>query len=271
MNEIFSIEGKVAVITGACGVLGSSLACSFVNQGAKVVAIDIKQQQLETLVDQLQQTGGEVIGLMGDVNDIEALRAISKQVVEKWGSIDILLNIAGGSTVGATLKPNQSFFDLQPDDWDKVIDLNINGTVYACMAFGEVMAKQERGAIINIASMGAISATTRLPAYSAAKSAVANFTQWLAMELAIKYGDQLRVNAIAPGYFIGEQNRDVLVNPDGSLTERSKKILGKTPMRRFGEIHELNGAVQFLCSDAASFITGVLLPVDGGFSAFSGV
>lgn len=271
MNEIFSIEGKVAIITGACGALGSSLVNSFAKQGAKVVAIDLKQEQLDDLVAKMQQAGGEVIGVNGDVNNIEALRAIAKDVVAKWGSIDILLNIAGGMIPGATLRPNQSFFEMNTSEWEKVIDLNINSTVYACMAFGEVMAKQERGSIINIASTAASSATTRLPAYSAAKSAVANFTRWLAMELAIKYGDGLRVNAIAPGFFVGEQNREVLVNPDGSLTERSKKIIAKTPMRRFGSIDELNGAVQFLCSDAASFITGALLPVDGGFSAFSGV
>jgi NAD(P)-dependent dehydrogenase (short-subunit alcohol dehydrogenase family) len=156
-------------------------------------------------------------------------------------------------------------------DWDKVIQLNMNGTVYPSYVFGKVMAEQGKGSIVNISSMAAYSAITRVPGYSAAKSAVTNFTQWLATEVALKFGDGIRVNAIAPGFFIGDQNRAILINPDGSYTERSIKVLAKTPMNRFGDINELNGAVQFLCSDAASFITGALLPIDGGFSAFSGV
>ncbi|MDR1344458.1 MAG: SDR family oxidoreductase, partial [Tannerellaceae bacterium] len=150
-------------------------------------------------------------------------------------------------------------------------NLNMNGTVYPSMVFGRIMAQQKKGCIVNVSSMAAYSALTRVPGYSAAKSAVSNFTQWLATEMALKYGDGIRVNAIAPGFFIGDQNRSVLINPDGSLTDRSRKVLAKTPMNRFGDISELNGAVQFLCSDAAGFITGVTLPIDGGFSAFSGV
>ena len=156
-------------------------------------------------------------------------------------------------------------------DWEKVTNLNMNGTVYPSYVFGRIMAEQKSGSIINISSMAALQSMTRVPGYSAAKAAVANFTQWLAMEMAMKYGDKVRVNALAPGFFIGDQNRAVLINPDGSLTDRSQKVLANTPMRRFGDINELNGAVQFLCSDAASFITGVVLPVDGGFSMFSGV
>lgn len=172
---------------------------------------------------------------------------------------------------GATLKADESFFDMSIPDWDKVTSLNMNGTVYPSYVFGKVMAKQRKGSIINISSMAAYQAITRVPGYSAAKTAVSNFTQWLAMDLAMKFGDALRVNAIAPGFFIGDQNRAVLLNPDGSLTERSHKVIAKTPMGRFGELNELNGAIQFLCSDAASFITGVVLPIDGGFNAYSGV
>jgi len=252
MNELFSIAGKVAVITGAGGVLGGNIAQHFVQQGAKVVAIDIRQEQLDNRVAELKQYGDDVIGIIGNVLDIASLEKVAEEVVAKWGQIDILLNIAGGNMPGATLEPDQHFYDMDISCWEKVTNLNMNGTVYPSMIFGKVMAKQGKG-------------------YSAAKTAVANFTQWLASEMALKYGDGIRVNAIAPGFFIGDQNRRVLINPDGTLTDRSKKVLAKTPMKRFGDIKELNGAVHFLCSEAASFVTGAMLPIDGGFSAFSGV
>lgn len=271
MNELFSIAGKVAVITGAGGVLGGSIAKHFMAHGAKVAAIDIRREQLDKRIAELEEIGGEAMGIVGNVLDVENLKRVADEIVGKWGRIDILCNIAGGNIPGATLAPDQAFFDMKITDWEKVTNLNMNGTVYPSMIFGEVMAKQHRGCIINVSSMAAYSAITRVPGYSAAKTAVTNFTQWLASELSLKYGDGLRVNAIAPGFFIGDQNRAVLINPDGSLTDRSKKVLAKTPMGRFGDITELNGAVQFLCSDAASFITGALLPIDGGFSAFSGV
>jgi NAD(P)-dependent dehydrogenase (short-subunit alcohol dehydrogenase family) len=271
MNEIFSIAGKVAVISGAGGVLGGSIAKGFVKAGAKVVAIDIRQENLDARVKELTDMGGEAIGVVGNVLDVESLQKVADTIVEKWGRIDILLNIAGGNMPSATLNADQCFFDMDIEGWNKVTNLNMNGTVYPSYVFGKVMAKQGKGSIINISSMAAYSAITRVAGYSAAKSAVTNFTQWLASDLAIKFGDGIRVNAIAPGFFIGDQNRAILINPDGSLTERSVKVIAKTPMRRFGDIEELNGAVQFLCSEAASFITGALLPIDGGFSAFSGV
>jgi len=271
MNEIFSIQGKVAVISGVCGVLGGSIARSFIQAGAKIVAIGTNQQKLDKTLAQLTELGGEVKGYVGNVLDIKSLEAIAKDVVEKWGRIDILLNIAGGNIPGATLMPDQSFFDMKIEDWNKVTDLNMNGTVYPSYVFGRIMAEQKSGSIINISSMAAMQAMTRVPGYSAAKAAVGNFTQWLAMEMAMKYGDGIRVNSIAPGFFIGDQNRAVLINPDGSLTDRSLKVIANTPMKRFGNINELNGAVQFLCSEAASFITGVVIPIDGGFSSYSGV
>lgn len=271
MNEQFSIEGKVAVITGAGGVLGGNIAKSFVEQGAKVVAMDIRKEKLDARVAELSARGGEVMGVVGNVLDIDSLQTAANDILARWGRIDILLNIAGGNMPGATLTENQTIFDMKISDWNNVTNLNMNGTVYPSLVFGKVMAEQKQGAIINISSMAAYSAITRVAGYSAAKTAVSNFTQWMAMEMALKFGDKVRVNAIAPGFFIGDQNRAVLINTDGSLTERSKKVLARTPMRRFGDISELNGAVQFLCSDAASFITGVVLPVDGGFSSFSGV
>lgn len=271
MNEMFSIVGKVAVITGAGGVLGGSIARSFVKAGAKVVAIDIRQENLDKRVEELAALGGDVMGVVGNVLDIASLEGVAQTILNKWGRIDILLNIAGGNLPGATLAPDQEFFDMKIADWEKVTNLNLNGTVYPSMVFGKVMSEQKSGSIVNISSMAAYSAITRVPGYSVAKTGISNFTQWMAMEMAMKYGDGVRVNAVAPGFFIGDQNRAVLINPDGSLTDRSKKVLAKTPMGRFGDIAELNGAVQFLCSSAASFITGVVLPVDGGFSSFSGV
>ncbi|MDR0962160.1 MAG: SDR family oxidoreductase [Mediterranea sp.] len=271
MNEQFSIKDKVAVITGAGGVLGGSIAKHFLTQGAKVVAVDIRKEQLDKRVDELKSYGDQVIGIVGNVLDIPALEKLADEIIAHWEQIDILLNIAGGNMPGATLEPEQPFFDMDITCWDKVTNLNMNGTVYPSYVFSKVMAKQGKGCIVNVSSMAAYSAITRVPGYSAAKTAVANFTQWLASEMALKFGDGIRVNAIAPGFFIGDQNRAVLINPDGSLTDRSKKVLAKTPMKRFGDITELNGAVQFLCSDAAAFITGALLPIDGGFSAFSGV
>lgn len=271
MSNVFDIAGKVAIITGAGGVLGGSIATHFVGQGAKVVIVDIREEQLEKRVDELKKIGKDVIGVVGNVLDMDSLNEVANTVLSQWGRIDILLNIAGGNLPGATLAPDQAFFDMKIQDWEKVTNLNLNGTVFPSMVFGKIMAEQKSGSIINISSMAAYSAITRVPGYSVAKTGISNFTQWLATEMAMKYGDGIRVNAVAPGFFIGDQNRAVLINPDGSLTERSKKVLAKTPMNRFGDISELNGAVQFLCSDAASFITGVVLPIDGGFSAFSGV
>lgn len=271
MNELFDIKGKVAVITGASGVLGGSIARSFAQQGAKIVALGTKQEKIDATVADLKVLGAEAIGFVCDVLNVEALKTVADAVVSEWGKVDILLNIAGGNLPGATLMPDQEFFDMDLADWNKVTQLNMNGTVYPSYVFGKIMAAQKSGSIVNVSSMAALQSMTRVPGYSAAKAAVGNFTQWLAMEMAMKYGDGIRVNAIAPGFFIGEQNRKVLINPDGSLTDRSLKVIANTPMRRFGDINELNGAVQFLCSDAASFITGAVIPVDGGFSTFSGV
>lgn len=271
MNELFSIKGKVAIITGASGVLGGSLAKSFIEAGAKVVALGRNQETLDARVRELTEAGGEALAVEANIMNIESLENASKVILEKFGKIDILLNIAGGNVPAATLTAEQSFFDMNIDGWDEVTELNINGTVYPSYVFGKVMAEQGSGSIVNISSMTAYSAITRVAGYSAAKSAITNFTQWLASDLALKFGDKIRVNAVAPGFFIGDQNRAILINPDGSLTDRSKKVIAKTPMQRFGEVEELNGTLQFLCSNAASFITGALIPVDGGFSAFSGV
>lgn len=271
MDNIFSIKEKVAVVTGAGGVLGGSISKSLAQAGAKIAVLDIRQENLDNAVHEIKASGGIAVGFLCNVLDMDSLEETAKKIVEKWKTIDILINCAGGNVPGATLNPDQTIFDMKIEDWDKVINLNQKGTVLPCIAFGKVMAQQKTGSIINISSMATYSALTRVPGYSVAKTGINIFTQWLASEMALKFGEGIRVNAIAPGFFIGDQNRAVLINPDGSLTDRSKKVLAKTPMGRFGDITELNGAVQFLCSGAAGFITGAILPVDGGFSAFSGV
>ncbi len=272
MKEVdFSIKDKVAVITGGAGVLGSNIAKSLAVAGANIAIVDIRKEKVDEVVSVIKKITNNVKGYIGNVLDMEMMNTLAETVFEEWGSVDILVNVAGGNLPGATLEPGQEVFDMKIEDFNKVTDLNLNGTVYPTLAFGKIMARQHSGSIINISSMATYSAITRVPGYSVAKSGINIFTMWMAMEMARKYGDKVRVNAIAPGFFIGDQNRNVLINPDGSLTERSKKVIAKTPMARFGHIDELNGAVQFLSSGAASFITGVVLPVDGGFSAFSGV
>lgn len=270
-QNIFSIKDKVAIVTGGYGVLGGSISKHLAEQGANVVILGRNEDKGNTLVKDINENGGKSLFIKCDVMDENQLIESREKILSTYGKLDILVNAAGGNVPGATLAPDQDFYTMKTTDWEKVIKLNMDGTVFPSLIFSKVMAEQGSGNIINVSSMAAYSAISRVPGYSAAKAAISNFTQWMATEMALKYGDKIRVNAIAPGFFIGDQNRAVLINPDGSLTERSKKVLAKTPMGRFGDITELNGVVQFLCSDEASFITGVVLPVDGGFSAYSGV
>ncbi|MUP36692.1 MULTISPECIES: SDR family oxidoreductase [Labilibaculum] len=268
---MFEIKGKVAVVTGGGGVLGGSIARSLINAGVKVAVLDIREENVNNRVKELEELGGEAIGFVSSVLSMDELKQARETIINKWGKVDILVNAAGGNLPGATLTEQQTVFDMKIEDFEKVNNLNMNGTVYPSLVFGEAMSEQGEGSIITISSMATYSAITRVLGYSVAKTGINIFTQWMAMEMATKFSEKIRVNAIAPGFFIGDQNRNVLINPDGSYTERSEKVLARTPMGRFGDIKELNGAVQFLCSDAASFITGVILPVDGGFSSFSGV
>ncbi|MDM8161428.1 SDR family oxidoreductase [Labilibaculum sp. K2S] len=268
---MFEIKGKVAVVTGGGGVLGGSIARSLINAGVKVAILDIREENVNNRVKELEELGGEAIGFVSSVLSMDELKQARETIIKKWGKVDILVNAAGGNLPGATLTEQQTIFDMKIEDFEKVNNLNMNGTVYPSLVFGEAMSEQGEGSIITISSMATYSAITRVLGYSVAKTGINIFTQWMAMEMATKFSEKIRVNAIAPGFFIGDQNRNVLINPDGSYTERSEKVLARTPMGRFGDIKELNGAVQFLCSDAASFITGVILPVDGGFSSFSGV
>ena len=271
MNELFNVKGKVVVITGGAGILGKGIAAYLAKEGAKVVVLDRSGEAGKALVDSIKAEGNEAMFLYTDVMDKEVLEGNKVEIMKAYGRIDVLLNAAGGNMAGATIAPDKTFFDLQIDAFKKVVDLNLFGTVLPTMVFAEIMVEQKKGSIVNFCSESALRPLTRVVGYGAAKAAIANFTKYMAGELALKFGNGLRVNAIAPGFFIGDQNRRVLINPDGSLTNRSKKVLAKTPMNRFGDIKELNGAVQFLCSEAASFVTGAMLPIDGGFSAFSGV
>ena len=271
MESLFSIKDKVIAITGGGGVLGGSISKSLSQSGAKIVVLDIRKENLDNQVHEIKAAGGMAVGFCCNVLEKGSLKEAAKKIIEKWERIDVLINCAGGNVPGATLSPEQTIFDMKTEDWEKVVRLNQDGTVLPCLVFGKIMAEQKEGSIINISSMATYSALTRVPGYSVAKTGINIFTKWLATEMALKFGDKIRVNAVAPGFFIGDQNRAILLNPDGSLTDRSKKVLAKTPMGRFGDISELNGLVQFLCSDSAGFITGAIIPVDGGFSAFSGV
>lgn len=268
---MFDLAHKVAIVTGGNGVLGGAIAEGLAAQKVKVGILGRTQETVEEQVNTIIEKGGEALGLIADVLDKNALTQCRDKVVDKWGSIDILVNAAGGNRKGATIGPDQNFFDLSLDDFSKVSDLNLKGTVLPSYIFGQVMAKNKKGSIINISSMAAQSAITRVVGYSAAKAGVDNFTKWLSVEMAQKYGDGIRVNAIAPGFFVGEQNRDLLLNKDGSLTDRGQTITNQTPMKRFGKPEELQGISLWLAGNGSEFVTGTIIPVDGGFSAFSGV
>lgn len=272
MNQL---KGKIAVVTGGSGVLGSNVSEGLLQAGASVVIIGFHQHKVDAALQRLQPVAeaheADVSGYVSNVLEQADLDTVRDRVMNRYGRVDILVNAAGGNVPGATIMDDQHVFDLSPDDLRKVIDLNLYGTIFPCLTFGKIMARQKSGNIINISSMAANTALTRVMGYAIAKAGVEALTKWMAQEMAIKYSERIRVNAIAPGFFIGEQNRRALLNDDGSLTERSHKVLAKTPMHRFGDISELNGVVRFLCSDEASFVTGTVIPVDGGFSSFSGV
>ncbi len=268
---MFKLNGKVAIITGGAGVLGSAMTAGLTQAGAKVGILSRTESKVEQAVQNIQANSGEALALVADVLKEDQLQAAKAKVLKTWGKIDILINCAGGNMSGATIQPTQSIFDLSLDAFTKVTDLNLKGTVLPSMIFGQSMISQENGCIINISSMAAQQAITRIVGYSAAKAAIDNFTKWLAVEMATKYGEGIRVNAIAPGFFIAEQNRKLLLQKDGSYTDRANTIIQNTPMKRFGRPDELVSTVLWLCSDTSSFITGIVVPIDGGFSAFSGV
>ncbi len=277
--EQFSLNGKVAVVTGGTGVLGGAMARGLAAAGARVAVMGRRGDVARQVAADIVSAGDEAIPLPADVLDEESLKSACRTLIDSWGSVDILINAAGGNRPDATVFGDLTFFNVPRVALEGVVGLNFTGTVLPIQVFGEPMARQGNGSIINISSMAAQKVLTRVMGYSAAKAAVDNLTRWLAVDLAQKHGAGLRVNAIAPGFFIGEQNRALLTNvdapprPDGAptLTERGQQIVDHTPMGRFGEPDELIGAAIWLASDASQFVTGVVLPVDGGFSAASGI
>ena len=270
-TELFSLEGQVAVVTGGTGVLGGAMARGLARAGAKVGVLGRRREKAEAAVQTIEAEGGEALALPADVLDREQLEGARKAVEQKWGRIDVLVNAAGGNMPQATLEPGQSFFDLPVEGMEQVVALNLQGTLLPSQVFGESMARAGRGCIVNVSSMAAQRAMTRVVGYGVAKAGVENATRWLAAELARSFGAGMRVNAIAPGFFIGEQNRKLLLDEDGSLTARGRTIIDHTPAGRFGEPEDLIGALIWLCSPGAGFVNGVVVPVDGGFGAFSGV
>jgi NAD(P)-dependent dehydrogenase (short-subunit alcohol dehydrogenase family) len=267
----FDVTDKVAVITGGAGVLCAAMCRRLAEDGAKVAVLDLKSSTAEQLAAEIRSAGGEAIGLRCDVLDRHSLEYAAREILERFKRVDILINGAGGNKPQATTSPDQSFFELSADALRWVFDLNLIGTILPSQVFGKIMTDQKSGVILNISSMNAIRPLTRIAAYSAAKAGVSNFTQWLAVHMAHNYSPEIRVNAIAPGFFVGEQNRKLLLNEDGSLTPRGQSIISHTPMARFGTPEDLLGTLLWLVSPASRFVTGIVVPVDGGFSAYSGV
>jgi NAD(P)-dependent dehydrogenase (short-subunit alcohol dehydrogenase family) len=272
-DKLFDLTGKVAVVTGATGVLCSAMCHGLADAGAAVVAIARDQEKLHSLTAALRQKGVQAAGLSADVLDKTSLEAAAAQVIRDYGKVDILLNGAGGNRPDATTLPGErSFFDLPPEAMRWVFDLNFTGTVLASQVFGATIAQQEAGIILNISSMASYQPMTRVMAYAGAKAAINNFTQWLAVYMATEHSPNIRVNAIAPGFFLGQQNRYLLIDQEsGELTQRGKQIIDHTPMRRFGAPDDLIGTMLWLVSDASRFVTGIVVPVDGGFMAYKGV
>ena len=268
-----SLAGRVVVVTGGTGILGTAFCEGLAGAGASVVVVGRRADVAESLARRLEaEFGAPCLAAPADVLEVEELKRARDLVLEKFGRIDVLVNGAGGNRAGATVNPEGSFFKVPPDEIAGVFNLNIQGVILATQIFGEAMAEGGRpGAIINVSSISAHLPLTRVVGYSAAKAGVENLTKWLAVELASKHGAQIRVNAIAPGFFLAEQNRTLLTKPDGSLTTRGTAIIDHTPLRRFGDPRELAPALVFLASDESKFMTGSILTVDGGFSAYSGI
>lgn len=273
MSNRFDLTEKVIVITGATGALGEGIAHALSQAGARIVVIARQQEKIDALVQSLQEHGGRAIGISADVLDKDALSDAAQQVLAVYGQVDVLINGAGGNRPDATTMPNErTFFDVPQEALNWVFNLNFMGTILASQIFAKIMLEQEQGVILNISSMASYKPLTRVIAYSAAKAAINNFTQWFAVYMATEHSPNIRVNAIAPGFFLGDQNRYLLFDEKtGELSQRGQQIIDHTPMQRFGNPDDLYGTVLWLVSDASRFVTGIVVPVDGGFMAYSGV
>jgi len=271
-RKFYDFSGQTVVVTGGAGVLCAVMCRTLAGTGAKVAVLDLNLKTAEGLAAEIRSTGADAVGIDCDVLDKASLDKAAHQVLATYGRVDILVNGAGGNKVEATTSENTPFFDLPADAVRWVFDLNLMSAILSSQVFGKIMATQKNGVILNISSMNAFRPLTRVPAYSAAKAGISNFTQWLAVHMAQEYSPTIRVNAIAPGFFLTEQNRFLLTAQEtGNLTPRGKSIIDHTPMGRFGTPDDLLGAVLWLVSPASAFVTGIVLPVDGGFSAYSGV
>jgi len=271
--DLFDLSGRVYVVTGSTGALAGSAADYLAAQNARVVYLGRRQERIDAALTKSREKtpDAQCFGLTADILDRPALERARDSVLRQWGRIDGLVNGAGGNIPGATIPPDKAFSDLDFESFQQVVDLNLHGTVLPSLVFAPAMVEGGRGSIVNFSSVSAPQAVTRVVGYSAAKAGVENFTRWLAVDMARRTGGKVRVNAVLPGFFLGEQNRRLLTNEDGSFTERGKLVIGKTPFGRFGEAGELHGAIHYLLADASKFVTGTILPVDGGFIAFSGV
>ncbi len=269
MNELFSVKNKVVAITGGTGILGKEIGSYLASQGAKVVIMGRKAEVGQAIVNDIKEKGGEAMFLQTDVLNREVVEQNLKDILAAYGRVDALLNAAGGNMPGATIAPTGTFFDLKPEEFERVLNLNLTGTVIPTQVFLQAMVEQKQGCIVNFSSMAAFRPLSRVCGYAAAKAGISNFTQFMANEVATKFGEGIRVNAIAPGFFLTEQNRTLLTNPDGSYTSRGNDVIRQTPFKRFGSPEELNGTIQYLISDASKFVTGTVAVVDGGFNTFA--
>jgi len=270
-RNLFDIKGTKILFSGATGVLGASMALYLAQQGAELLILGRTPDKVNALRDQILAQGGKAWGYYADVTDEESLEKVGQLIAAQHESIAVLINAAGGNLPGAVIRPDQTFLDLDTEALKQVMDLNYLGTVFPIKAFLPLLLKNQSGTILNISSMAASRPMTRVMGYASAKAAIDNLTKWLAVELSTKYGPNFRVNALAPGFFLTEQNRTLLTEQDGSLTQRGQQIISHTPMDRFGNPEDLLGALHWLCSDASAFVTGSVVAVDGGFSAYAGV
>lgn len=269
MKNLFSVKNQVVVITGGTGVLGRAIATHLAEEGARVVILGRKAEVGNAIVEDIKKNGGEAMFLTTDVMNREALEQNLADILAAYGRVDALLNAAGGNMPGATIAPDGNFFDLKLEDFQRVLELNLIGTVLPTQVFLKPMVEQQKGAIVNFSSMAAFRPMTRVCGYASAKAGISNFTAYMATEVAKKFGEGIRVNAIAPGFFLTEQNRTLLTNPDGTYTQRGQDVIRQTPFGRMGRAEELCGTIQYLISEASSFVTGTVAVVDGGFNVFA--